>query len=420
MSGRGINLVEYVASDSSLRVDLAGNCLRGVKVLGRRSRNNREYLESAIAGAQKLYESAKVYTDHPASSSHTRSVRELIGWLEGVRLQGGELYADLHLVHPKADTFVPKLLDLAARKPSLVGLSHNATGREQTGSGGTIIEAIDHVHSVDLVSDPATVNGIFESTTMTQKNQPKTAHPTAKAASKKTLREVLLASVVKPKVRAWLKEWDGGDMSADDGMYGTPGASGEDMDVAAAEPAHGEDLAQRICELIDSAGPTDEKIHNPKYLKFLERMKAMCEEFTQSEGGGEGEGDGEDEGGEIETEESRRRKKPAAGQTALQEEVARLKRREHVRDLAATAKYTPTAVQVNALTACGSDDEIKALLEDFKAAAASREGGGRAGGPRSASRQGNPTPPPPAAEKVPADAKGWLESVETRARGSRN
>jgi hypothetical protein len=54
------------------------------------------------------------------------------------------------------------IVEAAQRNPRLLGLSHNAKGRERRVNGESVIETIESVQSVDLVADPATVSGLFE------------------------------------------------------------------------------------------------------------------------------------------------------------------------------------------------------------------------------------------------------------------
>ncbi|MCY2964859.1 MAG: hypothetical protein NT069_14680, partial [Planctomycetota bacterium] len=68
--------------------------------------------------------------------------------------------------HPQA----PMIAEAAERNPCRFGLSHNAVGRVIQRDGQFIVESIDRVHSVDIVQNPATSLGLFES-----ENPPMTA-----------------------------------------------------------------------------------------------------------------------------------------------------------------------------------------------------------------------------------------------------
>lgn len=132
-----------------------------MKVIGPDSANGRVYLPEALSGALCLYEGASVNLDHPAKGSNGRSVLDRFGWLEQCRIEGGSVWANLHY-NPK-HVFAEAFAWWAANQPNKLGLSHNAvgTGRERADK---IFEVhrIVKVHSVDLVSDPATTKGLHE------------------------------------------------------------------------------------------------------------------------------------------------------------------------------------------------------------------------------------------------------------------
>jgi hypothetical protein len=146
------------------RVDRAAGRLRGVKILGLRSDNNRVYLPAAVAQAAPLYEGCKIYLNHPKRADDPRDVRDTFGWFENVRVaRDGGLVGDLCVLNPASE--VAELVFSAAEKNSqIIGISHNAEGNGRHDSNGTfVVEVIERVRSCDLVCDPATVNGLFES-----------------------------------------------------------------------------------------------------------------------------------------------------------------------------------------------------------------------------------------------------------------
>lgn len=145
------------------RVDRERGVISGVKVLGTTSSNGRRYLPEAIRDAAHLYEGASVRIDHPDDPEDQRSSDSVLGWLRDVRVgDDGSLYADLHYLqsHP----FARRLVEAAERNPRLLGLSHNASGDTDVDRDGTVVvHSITEVRSVDLVADPATTRGLFES-----------------------------------------------------------------------------------------------------------------------------------------------------------------------------------------------------------------------------------------------------------------
>ncbi len=148
----------------ALKVDRENHRIRGVKILGESSRNGRRYSQGAMAAAVSLYEGAKVNIDHPRKGEDSRSYRDRIAVLEGVSHRPGDgLYGDLNY-NPKHVLAEQFLFD-AENSPQNVGLSHNARGRTAKHGSETVVEEIQSVQSVDIVADPATTNGLYESET---------------------------------------------------------------------------------------------------------------------------------------------------------------------------------------------------------------------------------------------------------------
>lgn len=147
------------------QVDRDAGVIRGVRVLGRTSRNGREYSDAALQQAARLYEGIGVNLNHPSrpQGEGARLVEDGFGWLQGITLRNDGVYGDLHYfrAHPSADVIV----EAAARNPRRFGLSHHAEGAVVKQGGKLVVESIESVRSVDLVQNPATTNGLFESET---------------------------------------------------------------------------------------------------------------------------------------------------------------------------------------------------------------------------------------------------------------
>jgi len=157
-------LQEYVDSRGlSMRLDRQAGVLRGVKVLGLESRNGRSYQPEALTQAVRLYEGAKVNVNHPRGNpSGPRDYQDRLGTIQGVVLRPGEgLFADLHF-NPK-HALAEQLMWDAVHAPENVGFSHNVQARTVRRGERVVVEAITRVLSVDLVADPATTRGLFES-----------------------------------------------------------------------------------------------------------------------------------------------------------------------------------------------------------------------------------------------------------------
>jgi len=150
----------------NLAVDATNGIIRHVKVLGPKSANGREYLPEAMRRAKGLYEGKAVNVDH-GQPGDRRSYRDRLGRLAGVEVRPDGIFADLHFnpKHPLAE----QLAWDAEHAPGNVGLSHDASGRTVRKGGTVVVEEITAVHSVDLVADPASTKGLFESADTTPK-----------------------------------------------------------------------------------------------------------------------------------------------------------------------------------------------------------------------------------------------------------
>jgi len=157
-------LLEYARADATARLDREQNVLRGVKILGLSSLNGRQYAPEALSRARKLYENAKVNVNHPKESPQApRDYQDRIGSIQNVQYREKDgLYGDFHFnpCHPLAE----QLKWDAEHAPENVGFSHNILARTTPQKDGTLlVEEITSVRSVDLVADPATTHGLFES-----------------------------------------------------------------------------------------------------------------------------------------------------------------------------------------------------------------------------------------------------------------
>ena len=157
-------LREFVDSRGlKIGIDRSAGMVRGVKILGIESRNGRTYLPQAIHDAVPLYEEAKVNVNHdPKQPLAPRDYRDRIGVIRNVSVREGEgLFADFHF-NPKHELAEQFLWD-AEHAPENVGFSHNVTAQVAREGERFVVEKILEVKSVDLVADPATTSGLFES-----------------------------------------------------------------------------------------------------------------------------------------------------------------------------------------------------------------------------------------------------------------
>jgi hypothetical protein len=136
--------------------------IRGAKIIGRESKNGRTYSEAALDSLVGFYENQSVNVDHDRSKPNPeRKMLDGFGVLRNVRKRADGVYGDLHYL--KEHALAGVILERAERMPESFGLSHSAEGRVVRKGGKLIVEDVAAVHSVDIVREPATTKGLFES-----------------------------------------------------------------------------------------------------------------------------------------------------------------------------------------------------------------------------------------------------------------
>ena len=164
MTPTHITLREYVNTPQHPgRIDRRRGVINGVKILGLTSRNNRRYPPSTLTEAIPLYQNAKVNLNHPdGNPTEPRRYQDRFGLVRNVRVVEDEgLFADFHF-NPK-HLYAEQLLWDAENAPENVGFSHNIEAEVVQENDMQIVQKIVAVRSVDLVADPATTQGLFES-----------------------------------------------------------------------------------------------------------------------------------------------------------------------------------------------------------------------------------------------------------------
>jgi hypothetical protein len=135
--------------------------IRNVSMLAEFSKNQRRYSAKVQREAVPIFEGIKAYADHPtkANEKEPRRVKETIGRYRGVRFLEAvnKTYGDLHLVPTKLVT--DYIIPIAESDPSLIGSSINAFGKMDSDGN---VESITRAQSVDLVTEPATTQGLHE------------------------------------------------------------------------------------------------------------------------------------------------------------------------------------------------------------------------------------------------------------------
>lgn len=155
-------IFEDVQAFEGSRVDGEAGTIEGVVLAGPTSKNGRRYRTAGLAKAVPLYDGVRVYLNHPTADDLKarhggRDVRELAGWVTHPRFSEGKVKGTLNILPLHA-----WVLEVAARKPDLLGMSHVARGAITKEGEETIVEEILAVRSVDIVSDPATTSSLFE------------------------------------------------------------------------------------------------------------------------------------------------------------------------------------------------------------------------------------------------------------------
>jgi len=145
-----------------ISVDTEKRIIKNAALVGQISRNGRRYTGEALKGGVDKYEGAKVYIDHPNESDEKRgwrSTRDLAGKIENARFDGGKIRGDIRLLNTEGGKLA---YEIASNVPDIAGMSHNAFGKFHRENGVEVVESIEKVVSVDVVTEPATNNGFYE------------------------------------------------------------------------------------------------------------------------------------------------------------------------------------------------------------------------------------------------------------------
>ena len=151
---------------SEATVDRETGMIQNVSLLGRVSANGRVYSTKAMGEAAELHKGVAIYVDHPTRSEASdrggvRSVRDLAGQVISARVVRDRVKGTVQALR---GTDPGELLLALAEMPEVAGFSHRATGTtSRDGSGDEVVDSITAVHGADVVSDPATTAGLFES-----------------------------------------------------------------------------------------------------------------------------------------------------------------------------------------------------------------------------------------------------------------
>lgn len=156
--------VEIADASTIARVDAATGRVNGVKLLGPKSKNGREYTDQAMREATPLYKGRKVYLNHPRRKDvgEDRLFQDWVGEIVNPRYVPGEgIYGDIVL--RKESPHYAAIIEAASKFANNFGCSHVANGDSSFRNGVEVVSRITEVQSVDLVTEPATCDGLYES-----------------------------------------------------------------------------------------------------------------------------------------------------------------------------------------------------------------------------------------------------------------
>lgn len=398
------HLLERISQPATSRVDRQAAVIRGVKVLGRKSSNDREYLPETIRRAVPLYEGAPVRVNHPDRPDDQRKAEDTFGWLRNVRVgPSGDLYADLHYLksHPMAE----RICESAERNSRLIGLSHNAEGEVERRGDRLVVTAIHEVRSVDLVADPATTTGLFESRQPArQANQRHFRNGSRTNKMAYTLKEWLDRSKLLRPARARIARlFEGGYMSPDMPMSEAdedevpPGGDTEPVSAAPMTDADPADMepedalkagfrAAMIAVLDD--GTLDVKSKGARLKKLLQALDDLTAAGVEvPEAHEEPDGDEPDEDELTEGEmvgavadpgvkpfKEGNCAPPKKGSVTESRELRQLRAERAARQLCDAEGVVPSQSLLEALAALADEPRRRALLEEVKGGRLARPG----------------------------------------------
>lgn len=160
---RSTNVTEQDAFEGTVAEE--PGLVRGVKLLGLRSKNRRNYDTPGVTrSAPHLLNGARVYIDHPATPETPRSYRDAFGVVEAHEYKPGMGHFGnirYNPEHPLAKQFAWDVKN----NPTALGMSINAKIRpgKTDRNGDVLVESLEMVRSIDVVTRPGTAEGIFES-----------------------------------------------------------------------------------------------------------------------------------------------------------------------------------------------------------------------------------------------------------------
>jgi len=141
-------------------VDGDTTTLKNVLLVGKSSRNGRDYSDEALRTALPMYEEAEVFVGHTRDGSNPNFDRSM-GIAKNPSLAADGIRGDHSF--PTKHRLAEDLVWRANHAPRGIGYSHDAdTAWSYDAKGRKQIHAIERVYSVDLVTRPAGTKGMTE------------------------------------------------------------------------------------------------------------------------------------------------------------------------------------------------------------------------------------------------------------------
>lgn len=334
------------------KVDREAGIIHDVRILGSESRNGYRYAPQAIKEAATKYEGLGAYIDHSYSEEGggERKFNDLFGRFENVRHTDTEARGDLHFL--KSHALAERVCEAAERFPQNFGCSHEAYWGQRSSIGGeTVIESISSVSSVDIVTSPATNNGLFES----HRERPDMS---TKTPVKTSIRKLLEAAGDKGKKT--LKRL----LEADPGMAGVAAPAMLDNTEleSPAEDASPEDMMEQARNAQVVAILDDDSMDVPAKLAAIGAILTAHGDIQAAVGGDTGTTDTTPPADKAVAESLRK----------LQSENAKLKADALLRESQASARkllveaeVEPTDELVEAVALLPTEDKRKKLIESY-------------------------------------------------------
>lgn len=363
-----VRILEYVRNESPLKVDRDAGVIRGVKLLGWKSANGRRYRPEGVDPA--LYEGRAVNVNHRARTSDQRSSYDRFGRTVNVSKRADGLYGDLEYL--KSHPLAGPVTEAAERMPSLFGLSHDAQGEEARENGEAVIQKVTECHAVDLVAEPATTSGFYESR----------GYPV-----KRTLREWIEFSAAKrPGYSRGLKEAaESGILSPD---YQMGGPADPEQPAADEEVDHEQAILDAAKAVLD-----DGALDTAAKLEKIRKLLGIIDDDEEPEEEVEEEEEDEDEEPPVKESKSKkaRGKKGGKGkgltEAQLRRENAKLKAQQLVRKVADEAKVTVPFAILESVRTDLTEARAKEIIDSLRPAGQAPAGGAKSGGGDASAQQ---------------------------------